>query len=50
MVFEVGMTFHTYVPAPGFGMSETIAVLSESPISTGVSSLPDRLSATVAAA
>lgn len=28
-VFEAGMTFHTYVLAQGFGMSETIAVTSD---------------------
>ena len=28
-VFEAGMAFHTYVLAPGFGMSETIAVTGD---------------------
>ena len=27
--FEAGMTFHTYVLARGFGMSETIAVTAD---------------------
>ncbi len=27
--FEAGMTFHTYVLARGFGMSETIAVTTD---------------------